>query len=96
MSACAKLTFNNVTADAWACVQAAAAQYGVTGANSGQQTVNGFTVAWSYDAAAQTLEIQCTDSPIFVSCSIINAHIHDAVEQCLADHQIEMTPMVPA
>jgi hypothetical protein len=96
MSACAMLTFNNVSADAWKCVQAAAAQYGVTGADAGQATVNGFTVAWSYGAAAQTLQIQCTDSPLFVSCSIINSHIHDAVEKCLAEHQIEMTGMVAA
>jgi hypothetical protein len=94
MSACAMLTFNNVTPDAWTCVQEAAAQYGVAGAATGQQTVNGFTVAWSYVAATQTLQIQCTDSPFFVSCSIINSHIHDAVEKCLGDHQIEMSPMV--
>jgi hypothetical protein len=95
MSACAMLTFNNVTPEAWTCVQAAAAQYGITGADSGQQTANGFTVTWAYTLTTQTLQIQCTDSPIFVSCSIINSHIHDAVEKCLGDHQIEMAPMVP-
>jgi hypothetical protein len=96
MSACAMLTFNNVTPDAWKCVQTAAAQYGVTGADTGQATVNGFTVAWSYDPGAQTLQIQCTDSPWFVGCSTINSHIHDAVEKCLGDQQIEMTSMVSA
>lgn len=95
MSACAMLTFNNVTPEAWKCVQAAAAQYGVTGADSGQQTVNGFTFSWSFNRGAQTLQIQCLDSPFFVGCSTINAHIHDAVEKCLSDHQIEMAPMVP-
>lgn len=94
MSACAMLTFNNVTSDAWKCIQDAAAQYGVTGSSSGQQTVNGFTVAWSYVAATQTLQIQCTDSPFFVSCSIINSHINDAIEKCLSNHQIDVTPMV--
>jgi hypothetical protein len=94
MSACAMLTFNNVTSDAWKCVQAAAAQYGVTEADSGRQTVGGFTIAWSYVVAAQTLQIQCLDSPFLISCSTINSHIHDAVEKCLSDHQLEMAPMV--
>jgi hypothetical protein len=94
MSACAKLTFNNVSPDAWKCVQDAAAQYGITRADSGQQEVNGFTVAWSYTAATQSLEIQCLDSPFFVGCGTINSHIHDAVEQCMANHQLEIAPMV--
>ena len=95
MSACAMLAFNNMTLEAWKCVQDAAAQYGVTSADSGQQTVHGFTVAWSYDAGAQTLHIQCLDSPFFVSCATINAHINDVVEKCLADHDIALTHMVP-
>jgi hypothetical protein len=96
MSACPMLTFNNLTPGAWKCVLDAASQYGVTGADSGQQTVHGFTVEWSYNAATQTLQIQCTDSPFFVSCSTVNSHIHDVVDKCLADHQIQMAPMVPA
>jgi hypothetical protein len=32
--------------------------------------------------------------PFFVGCSTINAHIHDAVENCLNNHQLELTPMV--
>ena len=94
MSACAMLTFNNVSAAAWKCVQDAASQYGVTRADSGQQTVNGFTVSWSYAPATQTLQIQCLDSPFFVGCSTINSHIHDAVESCLNNHQLELGPMV--
>jgi hypothetical protein len=94
MSACAKQTFNNVSPAAWQCVKQAAAEYGVNGADSGQQTVSGFTVAWNYSAATQTLEIQCLDSPFFVSCSTINAHIHDAVDHCLQSHQLEVTRMV--
>jgi hypothetical protein len=94
MSACAMLTFNNVSTAAWQCIQEAASQYGITGADSGQQTVSGFTVAWSYTAATQTLQIQCLDSPWYASCPTINAHIHDAVETCLSNHQLELAPMV--
>jgi hypothetical protein len=94
MSACAMLTFNNISTDTWRCIQEAASQYGITGSDSGQQTVNGFTVAWSFVAATQTLQIQCLDSPFFVGCSTINSHIHDAVENCLSNHQLELGPMM--
>lgn len=95
MSACAMQTFNNVTRAAWSCVQTAATQYGVTGGDTGQASLNGFTVAWSYDENTGTLHIQCTDSPWFVSCSTIISHINDTIEQCLNQHRIEMVHMVP-
>ena len=96
MSACAMQTFNNLTRAAWTCVQAAAAQYGVAGSDSGQASSNGFSISWSYDENTGTLHIQCTDSPWFVSCSTINSHVHDTVQQCLDQHQIEMTHIVPS
>ena len=95
MSACAMLSYNNVTSAAWQCGVAKAAQYGVqiTG-NSGSATASGFTIAWNYNPSAQTLTLQCTDSPWWAPCSTINSHINDAVEACLDQHQIELTTMV--
>ncbi len=95
MSACAMLNYNNVTAAAWECGKQAAAQYGiVVNSNSGSASKDGFTVAWKYDPAAQTLALQCTDSPWWAPCSLINSKINDAVEDCLQVDKAKMTNMV--
>ena len=95
MSACAMLSYNNVTQNAWNCGVQAAANYGVTiTTNSGSASASGFTIAWNYNPDAQTLTLQCTDSPFWAPCSVINSHINNAVEQCLSQHQIVMTKMV--
>jgi hypothetical protein len=96
MSACAMLTYNNITRAAWKSVQNAAAPYGLTEKDSGSAAVDGFTVAWSYVEASKTLHIQCTDSPFYVSCSVINSKINDEVENCISAHNIQMNHMVPA
>ncbi|MCP5521705.1 MAG: hypothetical protein H7A46_09170 [Verrucomicrobiales bacterium] len=84
MSACAKQTFNSVTPDAWNCLVNKAASHGITiSGPSGQATKDGFTVAWNYDSTAQNLTLQCTDSPFWAPCSMINGKIHDLVEGCL-------------
>ena len=95
MSACAMLTYNNVTPAAWESIVAEVSKNGITiGADSGSASAQGFTVQWNHDRAAQTLTLQCVDSPFFVSCSLINAHLNDAVERCLQSHEIAMTGMV--
>ena len=95
MSACAMLHYNNVTAAAWQCGKNAASQFGVViNSDSGNASTHGFTVAWNYAPAAQTLQLQCTQSPIFISCSLINGKLNDAVEACLNTHNVVMTNMV--
>ncbi len=97
MSACAMQTYNNVTQAAWEAAKQAAARFGVQiTAVSDNATSDGFTVHWSYDAATQTLSIQCTDSPFWAPCSTINAEINSMVEATLNQHNIAMTRMVPA
>jgi hypothetical protein len=98
MSACAMQTYNNVTQAAWqSAKQAVAAKFGVQiTTESGNASSDGFTVHWRYDAATQTLSIQCTDSPFLVPCSAINAEINNMVEATLNQHNIAMTRMVPA
>ena len=93
MSACAMQTFNNVTPSAWTCCKTAIAKFGITvDGDSGTQSKDGFTVTWNYSSAAQTLQIQCTDSPWWASCSTINGKITELVEPCLGG----VTPMVNA
>lgn len=96
MSACAMLTYNNVTQAAWqSAQQAVAAKFGVQiTTDSGNATSDGFTVHWNYDAARQMLSIQCTDSPFLVPCSAINSEINDMVEATLNQHNIAMARMV--
>lgn len=94
MSACAMLTYNNVTPEAWACVVQAAQQYGVViTTDSGCATVQGFTICWNYNPTTQTGTVQCTDSPWWAPCSVINSKLNDAIEQCLQQHGVTMTAM---
>lgn len=85
MSACATQTFDHVTPAAWNCLVQKAASYGIaiSSAPSGQATKDGFTVSWNYNSTAQTLSIQCVDSPWWAPCSTINGKIHDLVDGCL-------------
>jgi hypothetical protein len=92
------LTFNKVTRAAWeSAKQAVAAKFGVQiTTDTGNISSDGFTVHWSYHAGTEMLSIQCTDSPIFIACSLINSEIHDMVDAALNQHNIAMARMVPA
>lgn len=85
MSACALQIFSNVTQNTLNCLEAAARSqgYDISG-NSGSYTQDGFTIAWNYNSSNETLQIQCTDSPWYVPCSVINGRIHDIAEQYLS------------
>lgn len=97
MSACAMLSYNNVTPAAWQCAVQAAKAYGVNiTSNSGSATVSGFTIQWNYNPSNSTATVQCTDSPFWAPCSVINSKLNDAVEACLTQNQITMTAMVEA
>ena len=82
MAACPNLVYFGVTPAAWARIVAAAEQYGITAAPSGSATVSGFTVEWTY--AEKNLTVACTDSPWFVGCDAINAHIDAAIKGAIA------------
>lgn len=95
MGACSKQTYNNVTPACWQCGVGKAKSYGIDIREpSGHGSKDGFTIAWNYDAGAQTASLQCTDSPWYIPCSIINSKINDEVEDCLKQHDIEMTAML--
>jgi hypothetical protein len=81
MGACATQTFSNVSAAAWACLKSKAAAGGFPiNSDSGSQSSNGVTIAWSYDSAGQTLALTCTGAPFFITCSTINGKIHELVD----------------
>lgn len=86
MSACSALSYTGVDADAWARVKALAAQQYAIAVDSdvGSASSAGFTIGWDYDAGAQALEIQCTDSPWAVPCEAINAHLDAAIKGAIA------------
>ncbi len=81
MGACATQTFSNVSPAAFACLKTKANDAGLPiNSDSGTQSSNGITIQRSYDAAGKTLEITCTDSPFFLTCSMINGKIHELID----------------
>jgi hypothetical protein len=82
MASCATQRWSNVSQAAFNCLVQKAAQQGLPiSGNSGTTVHSGFTIAWLFDPNAQILEITCTNSPGWAPCGLINAKIHDVVEQ---------------
>lgn len=83
MSQCAAQVFTGVSPEKFACLQGKAAAQGIAmdGAQ-GSASKDGITVTWDYEAAGQTLTIQCTAAPFFLSCGAINSTIHNFVDSC--------------
>jgi len=84
MGACATQTFTGITQAQFDCIsQKAQAETGIViSGNTGSAGQDGITIRWAFDPVGQTLEIQCTASPFFVSCGTINGKIHDLVDAC--------------
>jgi hypothetical protein len=83
MGQCAAQVFTGVSPEKFACVQAKAAAQGITiSGNQGSASKDGITVTWDFEGDSQTLTIQCTAAPFFVSCGTINSTIHNFVDSC--------------
>jgi len=83
MSSCATQSFSNITLDQFNCLVTKAKDAGINiSGNSGSVSQDGITIAWTFEPAANTLSIQCTSAPFFVSCGTINSKIHDLVDAC--------------
>ena len=82
--ACETQTFTGITQARFNClVQKAAQTSGIAiSGNTGSADKDGITIRWQFDPVAQTLELQCTESPFFVPCGTINAQIHNLVNGC--------------
>ncbi len=76
MSACPQILATGVTPEKYQTLLATAKAQGLdlTGV-IGATTYQGLDFTWTYDAAAETLTIQCTAKPIFVPCSMIESRI---------------------
>jgi hypothetical protein len=83
MSSCATQTFTAITQARFDCLVQKAQSQGITiSGNSGEATRDSITIRWAFDPAAQTLELQCTSAPFFLTCGTINHEVHDIVDAC--------------
>lgn len=83
MSACEAQIFGNITETVWERLLEKAESYGIgISGHSGESARDGFTVTWNYDSTAQTLHLQCTESPWYAPCSMINEKVQELVEKC--------------
>jgi hypothetical protein len=82
--ACDAQTFVGVDASKWALVKEMIGNdYGIrVESDRGEASTHGFTLRWSYDVSARTLEIQCSKKPFFVSCGVINGRIAATADRC--------------
>jgi hypothetical protein len=82
--ACDRLEYEGVDAAKWAQAQTTISrEYGIEiDSEQGEQSKSGFTLSWTYDAAAQTLAIQCVDKPFLIPCGVVNSRIAGLAQQC--------------
>ena len=81
MAHCAAQVFTGITQDKFNQLLTTAQAQGIDiSGNNGSASKDGITIAWSYDPAQQTLNLQCTSAPFFVSCGTVNSKIHDLVD----------------
>jgi len=73
---CPAIELTGITAEKYQSLLATAKAQGLdlTG-ETGSTTFQSMDFAWTYDSAAQSLAIQCTNKPIFVPCSMIESRI---------------------
>jgi hypothetical protein len=73
MAGCRPLTFKNIPRERFLAIRArirAQAEVSILG-DTGTASGNGFSASWSYDEAAQTLTIECTEKPFFAPESLV-------------------------
>ena len=81
--ACATQLFSGITQARFDCLVQKAQAAGIAIAGDvGVANKDGITIRWQFDPVGETLEMQCTDSPFFLSCGTINGKIHDLVDAC--------------
>jgi hypothetical protein len=76
MAHCPEIVLSDITAEKYQSLLATAKAQGLdlTG-KTGSTAFLGMDFTWTYDPAAQSLTIQCTNKPIFVPCSMIESRI---------------------
>lgn len=90
MAGCGAQSFARFDAGCIAALRERARGEGADDASlAGEQTTGvvsraGFEVRWSYALETQSLTVECTSSPFFVPCSVINGQIKSWIEGCYA------------
>ncbi len=83
MSECAAQVFTEFSPEKFTCLQEKVADQGIAiDGHQGSASKDGITIAWDYEADSQTLTIQCTAAPFYLSCGTINVTIHNWVDSC--------------
>jgi hypothetical protein len=88
MAKCDKLTFVDFSDDCIQALRRRVQSEGVeessvpSGSTSGTASRAGFDIAWTYDPPTQTLTVECTNSPFFAPCKVINAQITSWINSC--------------
>jgi hypothetical protein len=83
MGSCAAQVFNGVTPERFACLTEKAREAGIQiDGDSGSASRDGIEISWSFDPTQQTLTLQCTSSPFYVPCEMINSRIQGLVAGC--------------
>lgn len=83
MSGCPQRSYANISAAAFSCLVAKAAEYGVIiSGDSGSASAHGFDITWNYDRAAGDLTLQCTDKPFIIGCGTVNSRMDQVVNDC--------------
>ena len=84
MGGCPKQSFSPVNQSAFDCLKQKALSMGIViDSDHGQSSKHGVTIAWSFDPAAQSLELTCTEKPFFVSCETVAGQMQSIVDTCL-------------
>jgi YD repeat-containing protein len=76
MAHCPEIVLSEITAEKYQALLATAKAQGLDLSGvTGSTNYQGMDFTWTYDAAGQSLTIQCTEKPIFVPCGMIESRI---------------------
>jgi hypothetical protein len=88
MSECQEQGFSGVTSEHIGMFLEKAKEFGIPGlenvGTTGQATHMGVTIKWAYDESANSLSVQCTESPFLLPCAMINNKIAEMVNAALS------------
>jgi hypothetical protein len=76
--------YSSVDSSKWTCVKDVVSRsYGLSiGSDAGEASERGFTLKWRYDPSEQSLLVQCTKKPIFVTCGMVTKRLTDGFGDC--------------